>query len=294
MDTDFYRYKLRSFIRLKSLSSLSHQRLDKNYVFTGESHSAWEFVYVDSNSINVKIEDKTYTVGHREIIFIAPHLWHEVYGNGADDATIMVASFHFDSKISDFFCNKMFRLNSDCFHLLETFSGLGFELFDTNDLRLFETKLHTKKGFCKESEQLIKNYLEILLITLYNQNTKKSLVLSNQTEGDTDNVDVSILKLLNDSLYISLSLDDICDKLHYGKSFLCKKFKEKHGTSIMSHYMSLKIGESKKYLRFSDISVNELADRLQFCSASHFINTFKKYEGISPKHFAQLITAKMR
>lgn len=293
MGVNYYQYKLSSFIKIKSLSSISYQVLNKDYTFNGESHSAWEFLYVDRNTVNVTICDNLYTLKNKEIIFVPPNLWHCVHCNGIDDANVFVVSFNTDDKLIDFFANKVFLVKNELIEILENLINIAYETFLTGDDQIYETKLLKQEDYFEGNEQLLKNYLEIFLILLYKQKINKSIIFSNKEEILHNTIENEILQVLYDNLYNKITLKDICGQTHYGKSFLCKKFKDKYNMTIMSYFMKLRIEAAKKQLKFTDISLKTISDELQFSSQSHFINTFKKFEGVSPAKFRKLIKPKV-
>ncbi len=45
--------------------------------------------------------------------------------------------------------------------------------------------------------------------------------------------------------------------------------------------------EAKRYLLYTEITINEISDMLYFCDASHLVKFFKKYEGITPQQFRE-------
>ncbi|MEH0153506.1 AraC family transcriptional regulator [Limibacter armeniacum] len=60
-------------------------------------------------------------------------------------------------------------------------------------------------------------------------------------------------------------------------------FKKVYGTTIRSYIIDLKMREA--ILMLKDYKINEIAESLGYNSLSHFITTFKKYYGSSPKKF---------
>ena len=74
---------------------------------------------------------------------------------------------------------------------------------------------------------------------------------------------------------------------HCGVSevYLRRKFKEKMGTSPAKYRNELRLNKAKDYLRFGDISVQEISDTLGYSTASHFIKEFKERYGVSPLQY---------
>ena len=133
-------------------------------------------------------------------------------------------------------------------------------------------------------EQLIKNYLEILLINLLRQYTETedgntTFLPRNELSSKPVN---EVIQALKDGLYTPLSIDDICKKTSYGRAYLFRVFKAKTGKSIMEYYMELKIKQAKKLLREGDLSVKEISEILAFSEPNYFTKTFKRVTGLTP------------
>ena len=79
-----------------------------------------------------------------------------------------------------------------------------------------------------------------------------------------------------------ISLEEICTKFNYSRSFLCKTFKEQTGESLFAYFNRMKIEEAKKLLSETDLSVTAVSKELGFSDIKYFGALFKKKEGMSP------------
>ena len=61
------------------------------------------------------------------------------------------------------------------------------------------------------------------------------------------------------NLYGRLTLNDLTDKFHFSKSFLCEQFKKNTGASPINYYLDLKLTEAKRLLREDDLTVTEIS-----------------------------------
>ncbi|MBQ7369708.1 MAG: helix-turn-helix transcriptional regulator, partial [Clostridia bacterium] len=97
-----------------------------------------------------------------------------------------------------------------------------------------------------------------------------------------------IVCILNDHLYSTITLEELCEKLHYGKTYLCTFFKKKTGMSIYQTYLKLKVDEAKKLIR-RNVPFSTITNQLYFDSVSHFNYIFKKYTGMTPGEYKNSI-----
>ena len=94
---------------------------------------------------------------------------------------------------------------------------------------------------------------------------------------------------MNNNIYSTLTLKDLCSHFFLGKTQLCKIFRENTGKSPMEYYAELKISEAKKLLRENERSVSQISDSLGYSSIHIFSRAFKKAVGMSPKSYKNTI-----
>ena len=99
-----------------------------------------------------------------------------------------------------------------------------------------------------------------------------------------------IQTLLKENIYSNISIDYICEKTHYSKSYIFKQFKKQTDKTIIEYYVNLKINEAKKLIKQNVYSINEIADKLCFDTPNYFSKTFKKITGITPTMYKKMNT----
>lgn len=78
------------------------------------------------------------------------------------------------------------------------------------------------------------------------------------------------------------------DKCHYDYSFLSKQFSEVNGISIEKYYIAQKVERIKELLAYDELSISEIATRLQYSSVAHLSSQFRNVTGMSPSEFKRL------
>jgi AraC-like DNA-binding protein len=84
------------------------------------------------------------------------------------------------------------------------------------------------------------------------------------------------------------------DKCHHDYSFLSKLFSEVNGISIERYYIIQKIERIKELLVYDELSISEIADKLNYSSAAHLSTQFRNMTGISPSQFKRLKEHKLK
>lgn len=141
--------------------------------------------------------------------------------------------------------------------------------------------------------QLIKNYLEILLINILRDETEKDgknkIFLPT---GEKGGLIESITALLEKSVESSLNIETIANHTNYSKSYIFRTFKKQTGSSVMSYFNNLKIERAKNLLKESKLSVNQISETLKFDTPSYFSKAFKKITGYSPLQYRKIVLQK--
>lgn len=280
----YYKHKLTNLITISKIVTIHYFEFAKNFYTSGESHDFWEIVYAEQGNLLCSADGKQIVLKQGEIIFHKPNEFHSIAADGVTAPNVFIISFVCKSDAINFFAGKKIALKP---YLVKFFYSILEEGRQTFDIPFSDPKL-TKMEFLKTpilgGEQIIKNFLECFLILLLRNQTEKQhgnttflpwKELSQKAVND-------VKKLLEENIFSSLTIDKICETISYSKTYLFRVFKEKTGKTIMQYYLELKINQAKIYLRETDLSVREIADKLAFNAPNYFTKTFKRITGLAP------------
>lgn len=288
----YYRHKISNFLNIQKIVTVHYQEPERNYISKEETHDFWELIYADKREIYIVKDGDKSLLRQGEMIFIKPNQTHRVECLG-EEANIFIISFECRSESMSFFNDKQYRVPDNYRYLLQNIMSEAKETFVIPDFDPDLYKLELRENPNLGGEQVLKNQLELLLIYMLrranNQSATQEFFISNLTEPN--DLQSEIVCFLVSKIYDTLSLDELCAKLHYGKTRLCSFFKQKTGTTIYKTYLKLKIDEAKKLVR-RGCSFTEISNRLYFDSVSHFSLVFKQYTGMSPREYKASITNK--
>lgn len=79
--------------------------------------------------------------------------------------------------------------------------------------------------------------------------------------------------------------DDIADALNINRPYLSSKFKKETGLTLTDYITQQKIVEAQRLIRYTDKSLSEISNYLDFSSQSYFQRQFKKFTGMTPYQF---------
>lgn len=86
----------------------------------------------------------------------------------------------------------------------------------------------------------------------------------------------------------------LSNNLHLEYKYLTSLFSEVEGTTIEKYFIAQKIEKVKELLVYDELSLGEIAFRLQYSSVAHLSNQFKKVTGLTPSYFKQLGSKKRK
>lgn len=98
------------------------------------------------------------------------------------------------------------------------------------------------------------------------------------------NTIVELVHYSEDQLKTKFS-EHISIMLHHDYSYLSNLFSEVEGTTIEKYFIAQKIEKVKELLKYDELSLSEIADRLGYSSVAYLSNQFKKITGLTPSHF---------
>jgi len=129
----------------------------------------------------------------------------------------------------------------------------------------------------KETLDDIENYM----IDFY----RKIHSVTHSAGNNDKNNEEKIFSYLNSNYREELDFEKMARDLQISYSYIRKIVKSVTGKSVLDYINSLRISESKRLLRQTDMTIAEIALNLGYNNVQSFNRFFKKYEGITPGEF---------
>ena len=284
----FIQYKLTEVIRISKIVTMHYFEFDRNFSFDGEKHDFWEMVYVDSGRVQITAGKARHTLSRGEVIFHKPNEFHTISADSA--ANVFVISFVTTSKSMAWFRGRRMALPENLRQYVKTLLSEGKQTFDLpfNDPDLRELKPAEKQPF--GSQQIIRNALESLLVLLIRGEERAAETFFFDKERMDNRLVEAVVEYLTERLYQTVSLDELCAKLNYSKTYLTKIFRENCGCSIHEYFLRMKMKEAKRMIREGNDSFAEISNRLGFSDPHYFSRIFKKKERMTPKEYRSSVS----
>ncbi len=80
----------------------------------------------------------------------------------------------------------------------------------------------------------------------------------------------------------------ISEKLNYNYTYLANLFSQAEGSTIESFILCNKIEKAKELISCNELSLTEIACKLDYSSIAHFSYQFKKITGVKPSDFKSM------
>ena len=101
------------------------------------------------------------------------------------------------------------------------------------------------------------------------------------------NTIVEMVHFADDMIKVNFS-DYLSRKLDYDYTYLSNLFSEMQGTNIQHFILLHKAERVKELITYNELTISEIAYKMNYSSVAHLSNQFKKITGFSPSHFKQL------
>ena len=282
----YYKYKIENLIKVNKIVTVHNFYFDKNFKSLTEHHDFKELIYVESGSIFCVQGSEAYYLKQGDMFFYKTNEEHFLFTDENINAKIIIISFESKSEPLRFLESKSFSLDDSSKRVLDSIIKEAKTTFDVTKSNQATKKMQLLPSPTLGGLQLIKNYLEVLLVQILRGENEKAG--NNKTFIIVDNQHTLSNKIdnyLKENLQSTLKIKDIAEFLNYSPSYLYKTYKKQKGKTIMDTFMELKTEKAKELLQNTNLSVTLIAETLNYDCQSYFTKSFKKHAGITPTAF---------
>lgn len=283
MKKDYIKTRPKTVVDITKIVTIHYNEVGKGFRFEGESHDFWEMVYVDKGSVAITRDGEEVLLSQGEVIFHRPNEFHTIraFESTPNFFVISFVSSSLSMRFFERFCCVLKKEHKSLLTSIINEAEQSYHIPKNDpDLR----KLRRKKDAPLGSEQLIKGYMEQLLIYLLRTEEKeKAFTLPQLTE------EAPLISALKD--YISsrceenIRIDEICRAFGYSKSFLSRIFREHTGQSLSAFATAKKMERAKELLRADHLNITQISARLSFENPQYFARVFKRECSMTPTEY---------
>ena len=151
--------------------------------------------------------------------------------------------------------------------------GLHYVMVDLGEVEIMET-------LTDDTHAALKNGLQQSGLELMDD--KRSMLI--------EKIKIIVIEVVHyqeEPLKINFS-EYLSKKLNHDYTYLSNLFSEVQGTTIEHFLIAHKIEKVKELLIYNELTLTEIAYKMNYSSVAHLSNQFKKVTGLTPTHFKKL------
>lgn len=131
---------------------------------------------------------------------------------------------------------------------------------------------------CKRKEEV--NRLQTEMILRYTK-----VMQENRNKGIYSKQIVKCVDYIHANLQQDLHLETLAEYLDMNPTYLSRLFKKEMKIPISTYIKNERLKNAAQLLQYSDYTISEISESMNFSSQSHFTSSFQKLFGITPKHY---------
>jgi AraC-like DNA-binding protein len=263
--------QLRSVLQIDRLYSAFTKRYDADFNFPGESHDVWELGAVLSGCAGITSGAEVYECTEGEMVLHPPGAFHTAWAKGGRGVEILTVSFTVAGG-SRYLPQGKFILNPEERQMLQLLCGVIREHIREID--------PTKVRPDPEAEQMLKNYLEILCLSLSLRGAKTARP---QKEKDAA-LFAEAVGYMQARVDDALTVEDICTGCGIGRTVMKELFRRYAYTGVMKYYNHLRLRRIISLLEEGE-SVGQIAEKMHFSSQNYLTDFFRRGTGVPPSRY---------
>lgn len=287
MEKGYLKTRPKTVIDISKIVTIHYYEVGKGFSFAGESHDFWEMVYVDKGSVYVTRDGEGIILRQGEVIFHKPNEFHTIraHESAPNYFVISFTSSSFSMKYFEGFCSTLTKTHKSLLSTIIKEAEVSYHI-PKNEPNL--RKLKRRQNAPLGGEQLIKTYLEQLLIYLLRTEEKTISATIIPPSAEEKPLISELKKYIHARCEENIKIEEICRDFGYSKSFLSRIFREHTGRSLASYATSVKMERAKDLLREDRHNITQISNILSFENPQYFARVFKREYGMTPTEWKQL------
>lgn len=242
--------------------------------------TSWEILLFKKGNVDYYIDNHFFHLRPGDLLLIPPNLVHGYCPK--DDSPYERLSVHFGTEYAAELCTTQTNLLK-CFSL----DAPRYLYLGMNQIALYETYVDSSIFYMNNrvfgKDLFIKSAITLILLLVNDAAQTESIITTNDTFPELIQ---HTLTYVEEHYTEPLSIQQIADELGISSSRLSHAFKEFMGISLWNHVIMRRIKKSKILLK-EGLSITEVCYECGFQDYSHFIRSFRKIVGVTPKKYVQ-------
>lgn len=252
-------------LQFEKIYTFLYQECTHNFYFRGEKHLPYELVYVDRGELHNLVRGQDLLLKQQQFMIIDRNDWHTQFSDLA--VSFLTLSFGASDSALSSVTNQVFTL--------------------TPPLKSIFKKMLSEQPEEPYSSDYTESLLKILLIELLRRSHLESTAQL-PAAGHSENAIVDrAVQLISENIHRKLSLEELASLVHVSVPYLYMLFEAHLGTSPGKYIAKIRMEECKVLLRSGELSMGQIAEKMEFSSLQHFSRQFRSICGITPTQYVR-------
>jgi AraC-like DNA-binding protein len=296
METFYTGLELHQLLHITTIYSVHYFEYGKDYVYEGEEHRFWEFVYVDRGEVVITSGDRQILLQQGEAAFHEPMEFHAVQADGKSAPNLIVVSFSCDDAAMAAFRRRIIQVDAQGKAYLAGLIAAARKCL-LSPLDKKHNYLMRREDCPPETEQILLLNLELFLLHLMEtaapqQAPVRPAVPGKVTSQNNEKAQFQYVKsYLLSHISDHPSVETVCRETHLSVSTVQKLIRKSTGMGINDFSNHLRIEAAKLLIREKNLSFSQIAGKLGYNSLPYFSRQFRKISGMSPTEYARSLEA---
>ncbi len=256
-----------------------------NYQSNYHVHSNMYEIYLFlEGDVSFYIDEKLFELEKGNLMIIGPGTIHKAFINSPDSyrrLILQITEIELQQRSTQYtdyplifsqHQNQLFKVSAETLSFLSDLSANIYELFENSYIK----KIPPQFG----EDLLLHAYLNIYLTHIGKLVQEETI----QEFKHEDPLVANIVSYIDKNLTTLTNVQEIADHMHMSKSRICERFVQYYKTSIWDYVITKRLVLSQKYL-LQGKNVSDSCYLSGYNDYAHYLKTFKKKFGTSPKRF---------
>ena len=258
-------------------------------------HYFTEMVYLVEGTLYAEVEDKTYTMNPGDLIIFHPKQIHSFLDYPVKTAQPTKPKFYV-IKFDDMILSNTTPGSPKLPKLLENVnnSSLSSNLITARDLRFNPVKLFFENCIWETNNRQfgydikVASTISLIITELIRIWLRQGFEFSSKTTFDQfSSKDFSVLEYIDKHSSENINIEKLASKCGMCYSNFAKQFKAQFGKTCKEYIEFVRVCKADTLLLYTNKTLDYISQETGFTDSSHFIRTYKKIKGITPKQRRQ-------
>lgn len=268
------------------LVDINHSVCEKDYLFGAHYHSNIEFLFGIKGSLYIKCGSSEYHLKKGDLMLINPDVVHYTIGEDEENQYICI-------RVLPLTLYNVLKNGINKNYLLPFIvqSNAYPVFFKSDDIEnthipsLIKELLTEYENGNIGYELFMVSGIYKIIVWILRYWHKNGYDVDINMEKDDFEIYQKIREYVNKNYNKDISVNDVAKYCNMSYSSFYKYFKDEIGESFTDYITKVRIIEAEKLLATTDISINDISQKVGFSTPSYFVSQFKKIKSLTPKQF---------